>query len=133
MSVVLKLTVWRLLPVFLVTTAAAFWFNDVQQGGPYVARNLVPLALLVLLSALTLFRGEGEWAGSGKRLPLGVIGYAIPALGLALYLHYAYSVNLNEMFTDAAHPDRVFRYLPVYTTVAGGIGFAIGWIIGRNV
>ena len=25
-----------------------------------------------------------------------------------------------------------FRYLPVYTIVAGGIGFAIGWIVGRN-
>ena len=133
MSVVIKLTVWRLLPVFLVTIAAAFWFNDVQQGGPYVARNLVPLALLVLLSAMTLFRGEGEWAGSGKRLPLGVIGYAIPALGLALYLHYAYSVNLNGLFTGATDPGQLFRFLPVYTLVAGGIGFAIGWIVGKNV
>ena len=129
----IKFTLWRLLPVVLVSVAAAFWFNDVQQGGPYVLRNLVPLALLVLLSAGSLYRGGGRWSGSGKRLPLGVIGYAIPALGLALYLHYAYSVNLNDMFTDAAYPDRVFRYLPVYTTVAGGIGFAIGWIVGRNV
>ena len=30
-------------------------------------------------------------------------------------------------------PDRVFYYLPYYTIVAGGIGFAIGWIVGRNV
>jgi len=123
----------RLLPVILVSAAAAFWFNDVQQGGPYVFRNLIPLAVLVLLSGLVLVLGKGQWAGSGKRLPLGIVGYAIPALGLALYLHYAYSINLNEMFTDAAHPDRVFRYLPVYTMVAGGIGFAIGWIVGRNV
>ncbi len=67
------------------------------------------------------------------RWPLGVLGYAIPALGLSLYLHYAYSINLNDMFTDTEYPDRVFRYLPAYTTVAGGIGFAIGWIVGRNV
>ena len=60
-------------------------------------------------------------------------GFSIPALGLTLYLHYAYSINLNDMFTDALYPDRVFRYLPVYTIVAGGIGFVIGWIIGRNV
>ncbi len=128
-----KLSLWRLLPVVLVTAAAAIWFNDVQQGGPYVVRNLLPLALLVGLSGLTLYRGNGNWSGTGKRLPLGVVGYAIPALGLSLYLHYAYSVNLNEMFTDAAHPDQVFRYLPIYTIVAGGIGFAIGWIVGRNV
>lgn len=133
MTDVIKLIVWRLLPVILVSVAAAFWFNDVQAAGPYVLRNLVPLAILVLLSAFVLYRGGGQWGGSGKRLPLGVLGYAIPALGLAAYLHYAYSVNLNDMFTDAAYPDRVFRYLPFYTVVAGGIGFAIGWIVGRNV
>ena len=128
-----KLMLWRLLPVVLITTAAAFWFNDVQQGGPYVLRNFLPLALLVGLSGLTLYLGNGNWAGTGKRLPLGIVGFAIPALGLSLYLHYAYSVNLNEMFTDAAYPDQIFRYLPIYTTGAGGIGFAIGWIVGRNV
>ena len=128
-----KYVLLRLLPVILVSVAAAFWFNDVQQAGPYVLRNLIPLALLVLLSGVALYLGGGRWAGLGKRLPLGIVGYAIPALGLSLYLHYAYSVNLNDMFTDAAFPDRVFRYLPFYTVVAGGIGFAIGWIVGRNV
>ncbi len=133
MSNTIKLTAWRLLPVILISTAAAFWFNDVEGGGPYVLRNLIPLAILVLLSGLVLLRSGGHWTGSGKRLPLGVIGYSIPALGLAIYLHYAYSVNLNDLFTDAAHPDRIFQYLPIYTTVAGGIGFTIGWIVGRNV
>ncbi len=128
-----KYTLWRLLPVALIVIAAAFWFNDVQQGGPYVLWNFAPLALLVLLTAFVLYRGGGQWSGSGKRLPLGVVGFAIPALGLALYLHYAYAVNLNGMFTDAAHPERLFLYLPIYTIVAGGIGFAIGWIVGRNV
>jgi len=129
----IKYTLWRLLPVVLVAIAAAAWFNDVQQGGPYVLRNLVPLVILVLLAALVLYRGGGQWSGSGGRLPLGLVGYTIPALGLALYLHYAYSVNLNGMFTAAAHPERLFQYLPIYTSVAGGIGFAIGWIVGRNI
>ena len=133
MEEVTKLTIWRLLPLILVTIAAAFWFNDVQQSGPNVFRNLMPLAILVALAAVSLYRGNGKWSGSSKRLSLGVIGYAIPALGLSLYLHYAYSVNLNDMFTDARYPDRVFRYLPYYTTGAGGIGFFIGWIVGRNV
>ncbi|HNP65964.1 MAG TPA: hypothetical protein PKH39_18695 [Woeseiaceae bacterium] len=128
-----KLTLWRLLPVVLVTAAASFWIADVQQGGAYVFRNLVPLVVLILLCATTLHLGNGRWTGAGKRLPLGVIGYAIPALGLSLYLHYAYSVNLNDMFTGAVYPDQVFRYLPIYTMLAGGIGFAIGWIVGRNV
>ncbi|MDH5455003.1 MAG: hypothetical protein OEY37_02960 [Gammaproteobacteria bacterium] len=123
----------RLLPVLLLVTAAGFWFVEVQQGGPWAARNLVPLVVLVLLSLLTLYKGAGRWSGAGMRMPLGTLGFAIPALGLSAYLHYAYSINLNDMFSDAEYPDRVFRFLPAYTLVAGGIGYAIGWIVGRNV
>jgi len=123
----------RLLPVLLVTLAAGAWFHEVQQGGPWVARNLAPLAVLVLLAFLTLRRGGGRWSGAGMRMPLATLGFAIPALGLSAYLHYAYAVNLNDMFGEAEYPDRVFRFLPAYTLVAGGIGFAIGWLAGRNV
>ncbi len=128
-----RLFLVRLAPVVMLVVAAAAWFNDVQQGGPWVFRNLLPPLVLVALSALTLRRGDGTWTGSGWRLPLGTLGFAIPALGLSVYLHYAYSVNLNGMFTDATDPEGLFRFLPVYTLVAGGIGFAIGWIVGKNV
>ena len=128
-----KFLVVRLLPVVLLVVAAAFWFVDVQEGGPWAARNLWPLAVLIVLAYLTLFKGGGRWSGAGWRMPLGTLGFAIPALGLSAYLHYAYAVNLNDMFSDAQFPDRVFRFLPLYTMVAGGIGFAIGWIAGRNV
>ncbi len=127
-----KFLLSRLLPILLLTIAAAFWFADVQAGGPWVARNLAPLLALVLLCWLTLYRGDGRWSGAGMRMPLGTLGFAIPTLGLTAYMHYAYSINLNDMFSDAQYPDRVFRYLPAYTLVAGGIGFAIGWIAGRN-
>ena len=129
----MRLLLVRLAPVVMLVVAAAAWFNDVQQGGPYVLRNLVPPLVVVLLSAPTLRRGDGTWTGAGWRLPLGTLGFAIPALGLAVYLHYAYSVNLNGLFTDATNPEGLFRFLPIYTFVAGGIGFAIGWIAGRNV
>lgn len=128
-----RLLLVRLAPVVMLVVAAAVWFNDVQQGGPWVFRNLVPPLVVVALAALTLHRGGGTWTGGGWRLPLGTLGFAIPALGLSLYLHYAYAVNLNGLFTDATRPDGLFRFLPVYTLVAGGIGFAIGWIVGRNV
>ena len=47
----------RLLPVILVIVAVAAWFNDVQDGGLYVRRNLVPVFTIVLLTALTLVGG----------------------------------------------------------------------------
>ena len=129
----LRLFLVRLAPLLLLVVAAGFWINEVQQGGPYVLRNLVPPVVVLLLAAITLYRGNGTWTGSGFRLPLGVAGYAIPALGLSAYLHYAYSVNLNGLFTGATNPEGLFRFLPIYTLVAGGIGFAIGWIAGKNV
>ncbi len=128
-----RLTAIRVLPLLLLTVAAAAWFSDVQQGGPYVLRNLLPPAVLLLLATITVWRGDGTWTGRGWRWPLGLVGFAIPALGLSVYLHYAYSVNLNGMFDDAEQPARVFRFLPAYTLVAGGIGFSIGWIVGRSV
>ncbi len=129
----LRLITVRLLPLILLTGAAGAWFNDVQGGGPYVLRNFVPLIIMLLFALITLLRGQGSWTGSGWRLPLGTLGFSIPTLGLALYLHYAYSVNLNGMFDAAESPLALFRFLPFYTTVAGGIGFAIGWIAGRNL
>lgn len=133
MAAATRYLILRLLPVVLVCIAAGLWFAEVQEGGPWVGRNLLPLAVLAALSWLTLQRGAGHWSGAGMRMPLGTLGFAIPALGLSTYLHYAYSINLNDMFSDAEFPDRVFRYLPAYTLVAGGIGFAIGWLAGRNV
>lgn len=123
----------RLLPVLLVVIAAGVWFADVQEGGPYYTRNLVPLLLLLMLCWLTLWLGKGHWTGAGWRLPLGTVGFAIPVLGLSAYLHYAYSVNLNGMFSEAVQPAQLFRFLPTYTMIAGAIGFAIGWIVGKRV
>ena len=129
----LRLILLRLAPLVMVVVAAGFWFNEVQGSGPYVLRNLGPLLVVLLLATLVLYRGKGNWTGSGWRLPLGVAGFAIPALGLSAYLHYAFAVNLNGLFTDATNPDGLFRFLPIYTLVAGAIGFAIGWIVGKNV
>ena len=129
----LRLTLVRLLPLVMLVVAAAAWINDVQGGGPFVLRNLGPPFLILLLAAVTLYRGNGTWTGAGWRLPLGTLGYAVPALGLSIYLHYAYAVNLNDLFADATNPGQLFRYLPVYTLFAGVIGFAIGWIAGKNV
>lgn len=128
-----RMVLLRLLPLLLITAAAAAWFSDVQDGGPYVPRNLLPLLVMIVLATVTLWRGGGRWRGSGWCWTLGTAGFAIPALGLAAYLHYAYAVNLNGLFTDATQPEQLFRFLPAYTIVAGGIGFGIGWIAGKNI
>ena len=122
-----------MLPVLFVTAAAIAYAAYVEGVAAYPLRNAIPMLLVIIISVLTLYRGGGRWTGAGWSWPLGTLGFAIPALGLSLYLHYGYSVDLDGMFSESVYPRELFRYLPAYTTGAGVIGFAIGWIVGRNV
>lgn len=123
----------RMMPVLLIAAAVAAVIFHVQGKDAYPVRNCLPLLGVVLLAFLTLWLGDGEWSGKGWRWPLGTVGFTIPAVGLSLYLHYGYAVNLNEMFSGSANAIEVFRYLPAYTAVSGALGFAIGWIIGSRI
>lgn len=123
----------RLSPVLFIAIAAMIYVLKIEAGVAFPFRNLLPMLVVVILAAVTLQRGGGRWTGSGWSWPLGTVGFAIPAIGLSLYLHYGYDVDLNGMYSESVYPAEVFRYLPAYTTVAGAIGFAIGWIAGRNV
>jgi hypothetical protein len=123
----------RLLPVvFLAAAAIAFVFH-VEGNTAYALRNTGPIFVVILLALITLWRGSGRWTGSGWSWLLGTCGFAIPALGLSVYLHYGYATDLNGMYSEAIYPKELFRFLPFYTVFAGGIGFAIGWIVGKNV
>ena len=123
----------RLSPVLFIAFAAMIYVLKIEAGVAYPFRNLVPMLAVVALAALTLHKGGGRWTGSGWSWLLGTVGFAIPAIGLSMYLHYGYDVALNGMYSESVYPMEVFRYLPLYTMFAGGIGFAIGWIAGRNV
>jgi hypothetical protein len=133
MSPVSKMTLVRLLPVLLVIAVAMTYAASIERGDAYLWRNLLPMLAIVILALVTLVRGKGRWTGAGWRLPLGTIGFALPALGLSMYLHYGYSIDLHGMVSESVFPQELFRYLPLYTSIAGAIGFAIGWIAGKNV
>ncbi|MDA0680938.1 MAG: hypothetical protein O3A13_05990 [Proteobacteria bacterium] len=122
----------RLLPVALAIAAAVAYVLTVEGDDAYAIRNTFPLLAVLGLAVLSLRIGRGRWTGSGWCWPLGTLGFAIPALGLSLYLHYGYAVDLNGMYSESVYPREVFRYLPIYTSIAGVIGFLIGWIAGRN-
>jgi hypothetical protein len=123
----------RVLPFALLSAAAMAYVAFVEWPGPYVAFNVFPMLIAVVLALVCLYRGGGRWNGAGWQWPLGTLGFALPAIGLSLYLHHAYSIDRGGMASEAINPDALFRYLPIYTMFAGAIGFAIGWIAGRNI
>jgi hypothetical protein len=133
MTLVGKMIFVRLFPVLLVVTMAVIYAASIERGDAYVWRNLLPMLVVVILSVVTLVAGKGQWTGAGWRLPLGTLGFALPALGLSMYLHYVYAVDLHGMVSESVFPEELFRYLPLYASFAGVIGFAIGWIAGKNV
>ena len=57
----------RLTPVVFVLTAVGLWFADVHGNSGYVVINTLPLFVLFALSAMTLWRGDGRWTGSGYK------------------------------------------------------------------
>lgn len=123
----------RLLPVIFVVAAAIAYVLYIEGDHPYVLRNTLPIFAVLLLAGVSLRIGAGHWAGSGWRWPLGTLGFAVPTLGLSVYLHYGYSVDLYGMYSESVYPRELFRYLPFFTSFAGVIGFAIGWIAGRDI
>jgi len=122
----------RLLPVLFLVAAGIAYVLHVEGNDAYALRNTLPMLVVILLALVTLYRGGGQWTGSGWSWLLGTLGFAVPAMGLSIYLHYGYANDLNGMYSEAIFPQELFRYLPWYTMFAGGTGFAIGWIIGRN-
>lgn len=128
-----KLILVRLSPVLSLVAASIAYLVHVEGANRYAVLNALPVLVVLALATVTLIRGQGTWYGAGWRWPLATLGYAIPAVGLSLYLHYAWSVDRDGMASEAIDPFALFRYLPLYTMFAGAIGFAIGWIIGRNV
>lgn len=123
----------RLSPVLFLVAAFSVYVVYVQGVNRYALLNVAPVLVALGLATYTLVRGQGRWHGAGWRWPLATLGYAIPTVGLSLYLHYGWSVDRDGMASDAIDSFALFRYLPLYTMVAGAIGFAIGWIVGRNV
>ncbi|MEM7611464.1 MAG: hypothetical protein AAF270_07295 [Pseudomonadota bacterium] len=117
--------------LILMLTSAAFavfaWLTVIANpSGDYLLRNVLPglIAWSVLIYILRRHPADQRWW-------LGWVGYCVPAIGLSAYLHLSFLLDWGELSTRAVTPALLFRFLPFYVFFAGGIGFSIGWIVGR--
>ena len=114
--------------VGVAVAIAAFIQTAGNSTGLHYFRNLVPVLASAALFAFTLLARPGD-----VRWWLAGAGFALPAVGLSVYLHLAFLLDWRELASTALTPSRLFAWLPVYAVGAGAIGFCIGWLIGRNV
>ncbi|MEO0575228.1 MAG: hypothetical protein AAF004_07175 [Pseudomonadota bacterium] len=118
--------------ILVIATAlllAVAWVIVVANPtGQFIARNLsvVLVAWCGLVIILARYADDLRWW-------LGWIGFLVPSCGLLVYLHGAFVYDWSSIASRAVTPALLFQYLPYYAVFAGGIGFSIGWIVGKNV
>lgn len=122
-----------LLAPLALMLAAAVAIVQAEDYGPYASLNLLPVGVTLALVIRALAPAGWRWRRASWRWLLGALGFGVPAVGLSLYLHLGLMLDWGGMATRARTPELLFRFLPWYTTGAGSIGFAFGWIVGRNV
>jgi len=69
MGKISKLILIRLLPVLFITASAIAYVRQIEGPESYAMRNAAPMIVLIVLSALTLYRGSGSWIGAGRSVP----------------------------------------------------------------
>lgn len=118
--------------LWLPLIALALFMRVAQADSGYLLRNLLPLLMAGGLLSAHLTRNRGQWLGSRPRWGIASLGFAAVVVGLNTYVHVLWFYDVDALRTLATQPRLLFRFLPAYTVLAAGIGFAIGWIIGRN-
>ncbi|MEM1261191.1 MAG: hypothetical protein AAGH76_02215 [Pseudomonadota bacterium] len=123
----------RLAIVVAPLAAAALYIADVERGLGTALRNIAPLFVVLLGALVTLWRNGGSWWQPETRWLLMTIGFAVPSVGLSLYLHHRWALDIDAVRSSARNPRLLFVWLPVLTVVSGAIGAALGRIVGRQL
>lgn len=122
----------RLLTLALPLAAIVVFMREVQEPAIYLSRSILCMLLAFVLPAVALLRNGGNWLLPKLPYALASWFFFFVVLGLNTYVHALWFYDVDAIRSAATQPAMLFRYLPFYTVLAGGIGFAIGWIIGVN-
>ena len=100
----------------------------------YVAEGVAvnPFAIwngLPLFISYELFnRGRKD----GERSKIwGAVGFLVGSMALSIYVHLAWMFDWDKIKTGSSTAGLIFIFIPIYSLITGGIGYIIGWGIGR--
>ena len=86
--------------------------------------NLVPIVICYYLFRLAIKENRVALYG-------GAIGYTLLGVGLLLFIHAAWYFDLDGTSTGASTGGLIFIFIPICSCAFGGIGYGIGFFIGR--
>lgn len=110
----------------LVLFAAFIYLAEGIVINPLVLWNYLPL-----FASYSLFSTGRKEASVSK--VLGAVCFLVASMGLSIYIHLAWMLNWNQTQTGGSTAALILAVCPVYAIILGGIGYAVGWGLGKIV
>lgn len=109
-----------LIPV-LLALFVFIWFAEGVLLNPFAIWNAAPLVICPVLYARAVARSD-------RRQVWGALGFLLGSMAISMSFHIAWLLNLDEIRTGSSTSALVLLFIPIYACVAGGAGFAFGWL-----
>lgn len=100
---------------------------------PFILWNWLPIAAAYFLAErLRQGKRQNGVTPPARRIG-GVIGFALPATGLVVFTHLAWLYDWWATKTSSSTSALIFIFIPFYAMLLGGVGYGIGWLLGRLI
>ncbi len=63
----------------------------------------------------------------------GCMGFTLVSMALTLFFHGAWYFDWGETKTGSSTSGLIFIFIPIYALIVGGIGYVIGWFLGKGM
>ena len=111
---------------FYITLIVLAIFVFVSEGvafNVFTVWNMLPLIISFVLYVNATTKGS---------TPYGAYGFLIGSMLLSSLIHLAWFFDWGETKTGSSTSALIFIFIPIYSLIPGGIGYAIGKGVARG-
>lgn len=112
---------------FTIILVALGVFIYVAEGvtiNPFAVWNGLPLYV-----SYALYKNGKKSESRAKSW--GAVGFLVGGMALSGYIHLAWMFDWGELKNGSSTASLIFIFIPIYALITGGIGYFIGWGLGR--